>query len=255
VDLVRQEGPLTVKRFSGGGTVVLDHSSLWTTFIGRTALMPDIQPFPRSIMQWSADEIFSPAFSQLQQDALLQSSASSMTAPTPRLQKTLMMQGKSCGVENSGRAISMPIHNDALLSNNNNNSRQTVPDFALRENDYVMGEQKIGGNAQSIVKGGWLHHTSFLWDFEEENMNYLSLPSKRPDYRGDRPHDAFLLKLQPLYNKHHSIFFDRIQDAASAAFSELDHITTEEALNIVDTELGGLQHYFDNKCRTKIIQV
>ena len=47
--------------------------------------------------------------------------------------------------------------------------------FSLRENDYVLGAHKIGGNAQSIVKGRWVHHTSFLWDFDPAKMRYLQV--------------------------------------------------------------------------------
>jgi lipoate-protein ligase A len=41
-----------------------------------------------------------------------------------------------------------------------------------------------------------LHHTSFLWDYDPENMRYLLLPKKRPAYREDRDHEAFLCKLR-----------------------------------------------------------
>ncbi|EJK73012.1 hypothetical protein THAOC_05392 [Thalassiosira oceanica] len=36
VKSAKEDGVLVLKRFSGGGTVVVDHSSLWTTLIGRT---------------------------------------------------------------------------------------------------------------------------------------------------------------------------------------------------------------------------
>lgn len=70
------------------------------------------------------------------------------------------------------------------------------PNFKVKENDYVIGEHKFGGNAQYIRKGRWLHHTSFLWDFKAENMNYLPLPKKRPAYRNDRAHTDFLVPLK-----------------------------------------------------------
>ena len=38
---------------------------------------------------------------------------------------------------------------------------------------------QFGGNAQAITKGRWLHHTSFLWAFEPENMRYLRMPDKK----------------------------------------------------------------------------
>lgn len=74
------------------------------------------------------------------------------------------------------------------------------PNFSLRENDYVFGERKFGGNAQYIQKGRWLHHTSFLWNFDPKNMEYLRLPEKRPTYRGERSHADFLCTLSSAFS-------------------------------------------------------
>ena len=49
--------------------------------------------------------------------------------------------------------------------------------------DYVFGTHKFGGNAQSITKNRWIHHTSFLWDYDVRNMAYLKLPKRAPEYR------------------------------------------------------------------------
>lgn len=68
--------------------------------------------------------------------------------------------------------------------------------FELRENDYVIGQHKCGGNAQSICKQRWLHHSSFLWDYSTDNMDYLLLPKRIPNYREKRPHHDFLCKLK-----------------------------------------------------------
>jgi lipoate-protein ligase A len=68
--------------------------------------------------------------------------------------------------------------------------------FALRENDYILDDLKIGGNAQTIIKDRWVHHTSFLWDYEASNMEFLLMPKKRPKYREDRDHKSFLDKIK-----------------------------------------------------------
>lgn len=75
------------------------------------------------------------------------------------------------------------------------------PGFLARENDYVFGEKKFGGNAQYIQKGRWLHHTSFLWDFDPTKMEYLLLPERRPKYRESRSHTDFLCTLRPLFHE------------------------------------------------------
>lgn len=65
----------------------------------------------------------------------------------------------------------------------------------LVENDYVIGKHKFGGNAQYLCKGRWLHHSSLLWDYHPDNMDYLEMPAKRPAYRQDRTHQEFLCRL------------------------------------------------------------
>lgn len=74
-----------------------------------------------------------------------------------------------------------------------------IPEFKLIENDFAIGSLKCGGNAQYIQKDRWLIHTSFLWDYQKENMNYLCMPPKRPLYRLDRDHQDFLCKLKTFF--------------------------------------------------------
>lgn len=71
--------------------------------------------------------------------------------------------------------------------------------FDLRENDYVLYERKCGGNAQYIKKERWLHHTSFLWDYSEEQMQYLLHPKKTPTYRQHRSHTDFVCRLKDFF--------------------------------------------------------
>ena len=47
--------------------------------------------------------------------------------------------------------------------------------FSISKNDYVFRNHKFDGNAQSITKEPWIHHTSFLWDYDMNNMFYLKL--------------------------------------------------------------------------------
>jgi lipoate-protein ligase A len=67
--------------------------------------------------------------------------------------------------------------------------------FSLRENDFVLGEKKMGGNAEYVRKERGLLHTSFLWDYSAEKMEYLHLPERRPKYRQERSHADFLTPL------------------------------------------------------------
>ncbi len=116
-----------IKRFSGGGTVVVDEETLFITLLGNhTAL--SFTPFPEKLMRWT-DQFYSPL------------------------------------------------------------------GITLRDNDYVIGDRKCGGNAQYIQKNRWLHHTSFLWNFSPERLSCLKIPQKQPPYRQDRPHTDFLTPL------------------------------------------------------------
>ena len=62
VSSARDDGVLVLRRFTGGGTVVVDHSSLLTTLIMRDSSLPHLNPYPRDIMGWTADAVFGPAF-------------------------------------------------------------------------------------------------------------------------------------------------------------------------------------------------
>ncbi len=71
--------------------------------------------------------------------------------------------------------------------------------FDLNENDYVMENKKIGGNALYIRKDRWLLHTSFLWDYDIKKINLLKLPQKTPEYRQGRSHKDFMTSLSKFY--------------------------------------------------------
>ncbi|XP_006850833.2 uncharacterized protein LOC18440632 [Amborella trichopoda] len=123
-----------IRRFSGGGTVIVDKGTVFVTFICDKDAIPGLQPYPHPIMSWTG-QLYSTVF-------------------------------------------------------------QGIPDFQLRENDYAFGNRKFGGNAQSITKGRWIHHTSFLWEYDIKNMEYLKLPVKAPKYRSERHHGEFLCQLK-----------------------------------------------------------
>jgi lipoate---protein ligase len=129
---LREEPIPMIRRFSGGGTVVIDHDTTFVTFICNKDCVK-VPGIPEKILQWTAS-VYEPVFAQ--------------------------------------------------------------GGFRVRENDYVLGEKKFGGNAQYICKQRWLHHSSLLWDFQEANMDYLLMPKKMPTYRQQRKHQDFLCRLR-----------------------------------------------------------
>eukprot|EP01083_Nonionella_stella_P241819 844072_1 len=119
-----------IRRFSGGGTVVVDQNTTFVTLIFNKGALGIKDSFPCDIMKWSA-EFFTPIFTKL-------------------------------------------------------DNPKTSSQFCLQQQDYAFGQKKIGGNAQCIIKDRFLHHTSFLWDFDEDRMNILKFPGRTPDYRSGR---------------------------------------------------------------------
>ncbi len=119
-----------IRRFSGGGTVIVDEETIFVTFICHKSLH-EFPAYPEPILRWAA----------------------SMLKPS-------------------------------------------FPSLELRENDFVIGNKKCGGNALYIKKDRWLVHTSFLWDYKPAHMQLLKHPAKTPPYRAGRSHDDFLCRLK-----------------------------------------------------------
>ncbi len=117
-----------IKRFSGGGTVYVDHNTFFISLICNSINLPH---YPQEILKWT-EELYKPAFPH---------------------------------------------------------------SFCVRENDYVIGEKKFGGNAQYICKDRWLHHSTLLWDYDAPKMKTLLIPPKCPTYRNQRSHHDFLCTL------------------------------------------------------------
>lgn len=137
----REKQVPVIRRFSGGGTVIVDHSTTFVTFICNKDCV-NVPGIPEKILQW-----------------------------TGSFYKDVFVEGG----------------------------------FAVKENDYVLGEKKFGGNAQYICKQRWLHHTSLLWDYRDDIMDYLLIPKKTPAYRQKRGHQDFLCRLNEFLPHRHEI--------------------------------------------------
>ncbi len=92
-----------------------------------------------------------------------------------------------------------------------------LPDFHYREYDYVVGNYKCAGNAQYLRKDRFVHHTSFLWNYQREHMDYLKQPPKMPAYRCNRTHTDFLCKLQDFFPSKDN-FISRVRSTLKNAF-------------------------------------
>lgn len=157
-----------IRRFSGGGTVVVDEQTLFVSYLFRKD-HHTFSPFPEPILRWSEE-----------------------------------------------------IYKQAL----------DLPNFHLRENDYVIGNLKCGGNAQYIRKNNWLHHTTFLWDYCPKKMDYLLLPKKAPSYRKQRKHTDFLTPLKE-HLPSQKEFIENLKKTLSEDY-ELKEMSLKETISIQD---------------------
>jgi lipoate-protein ligase A len=59
--------------------------------------------------------------------------------------------------------------------------------------DLVLDGRKVSGNAQARKRKHFLHHGTFLFDFDIEKISrYLRHPLEEPEYRRQRAHEDFL---------------------------------------------------------------
>ena len=161
VDLERvQKNPVPIiRRFSGGGTVVVDEETLFFT------LILEKKTNPSNLMDWT------------------------------------------------GRLLA-----SAFLPH----------ELRLEEYDYAIQGKKIGGNAQSFCRGRALHHTSFLWSWQKERMDYLKHPGREPVYREGRSHADFCGKLELLFSTKEELF-TKVLNSLAAEFV-LEEVPLRDAL-------------------------
>lgn len=153
--------------------MVVDHNTVFATLIMQAEAVPGVECYPRPVMKWS-EGLYKPVFS-------------------PHGPFRLQEHGKAAitdyGAYGMLAVAVMADRNAAVMQRSEGFAERAVcqTDESYRTSavhaDYTFGEQKFGGNAQAITKQRWLHHTSFLWDFDDSNMALLKHPSRVPKYR------------------------------------------------------------------------
>ena len=171
-----------IKRFSGGGTVVVDENTLFVTFLCNKQEF-SFPSYPERIMKWS-EAFYEKAFQ--------------------------------------------------------------IPEFALKEHDFTIGNCKCGGNAQYIKKKRWLQHTSFLWNYCPHKMESLLIPRKVPRYREERNHEDFLCTLND-YLPTKQTFFDQVKKALSSQFEMIP-------LDISPLEYIDIRSSTKSRKQTKVLE-
>ncbi|XP_031254050.1 uncharacterized protein LOC116112023 [Pistacia vera] len=188
--ILREQVPV-IRRFTGGGTVVVDNGTIFVTLICNKDAVPGVQPYPRSVMYWSG-----------------------------------------------------LLYNEVFRG---------TGDFQLLENDYVFGDRKFGGNAQSITKNRWIHHTSFLWDYKVGNMAYLKQPARAPKYRLARDHTKFICRMKDYMPR--SVFIENTIEAIETYFSvqpaNLEAIDTSSEANFVHSTRLLTKQELEEACESQ----
>lgn len=104
----------------------------------------------------------------------------------------------------------------------------------------MIGDQKIGGNAQAISGGRWLHHTSFLFDYRDELMALLKTPPKAPQYRLNRSHGDFVTRLCDISADREAFVTGIIQSVEQGGVFQGVHVSEEEAMDVLENSKGAI---------------
>lgn len=128
-----------IRRFTGGGTVIVDHDTVFSSFIMNHKSLPEVPAFPQQVMTWTGS-VYKPVF-----DA-----------------HTLASQLPTCSNHDDAMHLQGEESSPKSQSQSSSSQKSSVESFALKQDDYVFGNYKVGGNAQSITRDRWCHHTSFF---------------------------------------------------------------------------------------------
>jgi lipoate-protein ligase A len=186
-----KDGIPVMKRFTGGGTVIMDQNTLLITFIISKNDMINhnymVNQYPKDIMNWTMS-IYKQVF-QLPNIRTFPSTSTELSS------------------------IPSTIASEELSVR--------IPEFIQNGNDYCFDQYKFGGNAQSITRTRFLHHTSFLWRYNPEYMErYLQIPieKRQPEYRQSRSHKDFCCELENYYAHNSDHFYEQVIRACQTYF-------------------------------------
>jgi len=197
-----------------------------SVIVGKDQHPAGLKVFPKPIMEWS-EGAFRSVFDSCHR--------------TPTTSSSSELSASPLGVFGG--------HTQRQRKLQHENQREAMVDFRLTETDYVLradppsgayetsneSDLKIGGNAQAISRERWLHHTSWLWDFEDATMGVLAEPTKRPDYRKKRTHLDFLTRIKH-YIPDRDIFVRRLREVPASAGWMVQEVTLADVAPWLETD-------------------
>ncbi|KYO00217.1 lipoate-protein ligase 2 [Plasmodium gaboni] len=166
INYIKENNISLIKRFTGGGTIYINQNSLLVSLILPHKFEKKKKIYPSNITEWSYNYFYN---------------------------------------------TKVQINDKRTITNEQNNVKKNHilfnEYFNYYENDYVYKSydedneniilKKVGGNAQSFARNYFLHHTSYIWTCNYNEMNHILLnPSKQPIYRNKRKHQHFLQSIK-----------------------------------------------------------
>ena len=115
--------------------------------------------------------------------------------------------------------------------------RSVTPDvIACGTSDLAATGRKFSGNAQRWLSKSLLHHGTILYRFDLPRMGrYLRQPSRQPDYRSGREHDAFVMNV----DASRGALVKRVADAWNATAAECDPLVVDHARQLADSKYSS----------------
>ena len=115
--------------------------------------------------------------------------------------------------------------------------RPVTPEvIACGTSDLARDGRKFSGNAQRWLSNTFLHHGTILYQFDLPRIGrYLRQPSRQPDYRSGRGHEAFVMNL----DASRSSLIELLSDAWHATPAECDPLAVDRARQLSDSKYSS----------------
>lgn len=108
--------------------------------------------------------------------------------------------------------------------------------IACGTSDLAATGRKFSGNAQRWLSKAFLHHGTILYRFDLPRIGrYLRQPSRQPDYRSGRGHDAFVMNVEASRDS----LIELIADAWLATPAESDPLAVDRARQLSDSKYSS----------------
>ncbi|BAM41511.1 conserved hypothetical protein [Theileria orientalis strain Shintoku] len=168
----KDRGIKLIKRFSGGGTVLIDENTVTSSFIATHSFAPSLMA--NQICKWTFDNVYR-TFSMFKANFAL-------------VDGDFVVRMPNTGCSHS---LTSGLHTPhSLTINDSSDTSLDITNSINATTNY--GNTAVGGNAQAFSKHSFVHHTCFVWEVSPLIEKVLLIPRRMPKYRRNRDHGLFL---------------------------------------------------------------